>query len=346
MTPRVLDLFCGAGGSSWGATMAGAEIVLGIDAWDRAIETYDLNFGQRGRTVLMGPRSGPRDLGLRRGDIDLLLASPECTHHTCAKGAGERSEASKETAHYVLPFARELAPRWIVIENVIHMRSWSGYAPLLDGLRAMGYGCSVEVLDSVEFHVPQTRKRLFILCSRDGTPKPLPRPGGAPISAMSILDIDPVTGTDLWLSRPLITPERAEPTVDRFQTGVKALGKGVPFLLVYYGSDGSGGWQPLDRPLRTITTLDRFGLVTWKGNKAHLRMLQVPELMRAMGFPAHGQFQLTGSRRERIMQLGNGVCPPVMEAIVRHLVELPAARRRSRRGRAASAEIGIIPRTA
>ena len=29
------------------------------------------------------------------------------------------------------------------------------------------------------------------------------------------------------------------------------------------GSDGAGGWQSLDRPLRTLTTLDRFGLVTW-----------------------------------------------------------------------------------
>jgi len=58
----------------------------------------------------------------------------------------------------------------------------------------------------------------------------------------------------------------------------------VPFLLVYYGTDGSGGWQPLDRPLRTLTTLDRFGLVTWKGDTPMLRMLQVPELQRAMGF--------------------------------------------------------------
>ena len=44
-------------------------------------------------------------------------------------------------------------------------------------------------------------------------------------------------------------------------------------------TDGSGGWQPLDRPLRTLTTLDRFGLVTWDGNQPMLRMLQVDELL-------------------------------------------------------------------
>lgn len=96
------------------------------------------------------------------------------------------------------------------------------------------------------------------------------------------------------------------------------LGRGVPFLIVYYGTDGSGGWQPLDRPLRTLTTLDRFGLVTWEGETPMLRMLQVPELRRAMGFDAG--FRLDhGSRRDRIRLLGNGVCPPVMTAVVRSL---------------------------
>ena len=47
-----------------------------------------------------------------------------------------------------------------------------------------------------------------------------------------------------------------------------------------------------------------------------LRMLQVPELMRAMGFD-DGYTLPHGSRRDRIKLLGNGVCPPVMEAIVR-----------------------------
>ena len=42
---------------------------------------------------------------------------------------------------------------------------------------------------------------------------------------------------------------------------MKTLGAGVPFLIVYYRSDNVGGWQRLDRPLRTITTVDRFGLV-------------------------------------------------------------------------------------
>jgi len=94
----------------------------------------------------------------------------------------------------------------------------------------------------------------------------------------------------------------------------------VPFLVVYYGSDGAGGWQSLDRPLRTLTTLDRFGLVTWERDTAMLRMLQVPELKRAMGFDDRFRVD-NGTRRDRIRLLGNGVCPPVMEAVVRSLTQ-------------------------
>lgn len=99
---------------------------------------------------------------------------------------------------------------------------------------------------------------------------------------------------------------------------MSALGKKVSFLIVYYGSDGAGGWQSLDRPLRTLTTLDRFGLVTWEGSEPMLRMLQVDELKMAMGFPKSYNLR-HGSRRDRIKMLGNGVCPPVMKALVEAL---------------------------
>ena len=88
-----------------------------------------------------------------------------------------------------------------------------------------------------------------------------------------------------------------------------------PFLLVYYGTDGGGGWQRIDRPLRTITTVDRFALVEPSDNGHRMRMLQVPGLKRAMGFGDDYEFP-EGSRRDKIRLLGNSVCPPVMQQIV------------------------------
>ncbi len=101
--------------------------------------------------------------------------------------------------------------------------------------------------------------------------------------------------------------------------GFFALGRDAPFLIVYYGDDGAGGWQPLTVPLRTITTLDRFALCEPSETGPMLRMLQAPELARAMGF-GEDLILERGTRRDKIMILGNGVCPPVMGTVVRTLV--------------------------
>ena len=124
-----------------------------------------------------------------------------------------------------------------------------------------------------------------------------------------------------WKTSPLFKPGRAQATLERAKAAIKALGKGIEFLIVYYGSDKGGGWQTLDRPLRTLTTLDRFGLVQWDAaGEPTLRMLQVPELKAAMGLPA--DYQLNhGSRRDKVRLLGNGVTPPVMRCVVEALVQ-------------------------
>lgn len=325
MALRTLDLFCGGGGSSWGARAAGAEIVGGVDADPIASSAYARNFaGAQAVNCRMSDATTAATLG-DLGRIDLLLASPECTNHTCARGARPVDEASRNTACYVLNFARDLRPRWVVIENVPQMKSWDGYGPLVAELRALGYNLTAAVLDAQHFGVPQQRRRLFIACDLEAVPSlPVGDVLSRRPSVASILD--PV-GT--WASKPLFRPGRAAPTLARAGRAMEALGRNVPFLIVYYGSDASGGWQKLDRPLRTITTIDRFGLVTWIDGEPMLRMLQVPELMRAMGF--HGGYSLDGigSRRDRVRLLGNGVAPPVMEAIVRSLTqgkESPSAR--------------------
>ncbi len=313
MGPRTLDLFCGGGGSSWGARSAGAQIACGIDSSPYAVATYGRNF-PRAMAVEMtlDHDTRPTDIpGL--GRIDLLLASPECTHHTCARGARPRDENSKLTARYVLNFARDLLPRWIVVENVLHMKGWDGYRPLVGELEALGYHVLPQELDASKLGVPQKRKRLFLLCDRLSMPRQVPLRRGRSRSARSVVEI-----SGPWKSRPVGPGTHAPATLARINCGIAALGRGVPFLVVYYGSDGSGGWQTLDRPLRTLTTLDRFGLLTWNGDTPMLRMLQVPELQAAMGFGP--EFDLdSGPRRDRIRTLGNGVCPPVMRAIVSSL---------------------------
>lgn len=310
---RAADLFCGAGLSSAGARAAGANVVAGVDCDGLAADTYALNFPMA--TVLSErlEQVDPAKLRDKVGDIELLLASPECTNHTCAKGSAPRSEASRATAMQVLRYAKAFEPRWIVMENVVYMRPWSRYSELLEKLKGLKYNIQEHVLDAAQFGVAQKRKRLFVVCDREAKPQASISPMGMkPVHIGEILDRD-----GEWATTPLFRKGRAADTKARAKRAIAELGKDRPFLIVYYGTDGCGGWQSLDRPLRTVTTVDRFALVRSTPEGYRMRMLQVPELRRAMG--AGDDFQLAGTRREQIKLLGNGVCPPVMEAVVRSL---------------------------
>ena len=309
-------MFCGAGGSSAGARAAGVEIAAGIDMCATASDTFAANFPDALTITSRLEDVSPGSMKKKTGDIDILLASPECTSHTCAKGGAPRDEASRATAMLVVEYARALRPRWLVLENVIHMRPWSRYGELKRSLRDLGYHLHEHVLDAADFGVPQRRRRLFIVGDRIRQPNPVvrKRPGRRK-SAGSVLD---PAGT--WKTSALFDERRAAATLERAERGFQALGKDASFLLVYYGNDGAGGWQPLNRPLRTITTLDRFALIRHDRCEPRMRMLQVPELKRAMGFDE--DFKLpVGTRRDRIRLLGNGVCPPVMTAVVNSLIE-------------------------
>jgi DNA (cytosine-5)-methyltransferase 1 len=216
---------------------------------------------------------------------------------------------------FALDYAKAFKPRWIVLENVVHMRPWSRYEELKEALETLGYNVGEQVLNASDFGVAQSRRRLFLVGDREAKPKLVNgKRSGRRKSVKSILDPD---GT--WKVSPLFKENRAGPTLERARRGFDALGENASFLLVYYGTDGSGGWQALDRPLRTITTVDRFALLQHSKSGPTMRMLQVPELKRAMGFNDSFRFA-HGTRRDQVRLLGNGVCPPVMEQVVRTLM--------------------------
>ncbi len=309
---RTIDLFCGAGGSSYGARKAGAEIVAGFDIWNVATKAYEKNFPSAHVYNEDLRKLNPERIKKEVGEIDLILASPECTNHSLAKGAKERCEESKMTAFQVTRYAKVFNPDWIVIENVVEMASWSEHPKLLEELWSLNYFVKELKLNSADFSVAQARRRLFLLCSKSKEAKIPAIKQEAYVPVSSIID-----WSDKYKFSPLYLKGRAKNTLVRAENAINVLGPKEPFILVYYGT--GDGWQAVDRPLRTITTLDRFALVVPTREGHMMRMLQPEELKLAMGFSQDYSLDLNVTRREKIKLMGNGVCPPVMSAIVESL---------------------------
>ncbi len=95
------------------------------------------------------------------------------------------------------------------------------------------------------------------------------------------------------------------------------------FMVKYYGTDQD---PQLLEPLHTVTTKDRFGLVTIKGEPyaivdIGLRMLTSRELYRAQGFPENYRIDTGADGRPltktaQVRMCGNSVCPPLARALV------------------------------
>ena len=315
--PRAIDLFCSAGGSSWGARNAGAQLVAGFDMWKLAGEVYHDNFPEakffEGKLEDCDLEAIAKELG----PIDLIVASPECTRHSLAKGNSitARDEESKETALQVTRFARFLETemdcnrecrRYALLESIRHLycrpeelrlQCESPDAQLRQLRRST---VSTQALHNVRPSTKACESRALPHSVRLGARYHKPE-WKIPILAAACR----------WTCNSHVGACR--------NRAIRALGEDRPFLLVYYGSDRAGGWQSLDAPLRTITTLDRFAFVRPDKEDHSMRMLQPPELQAAMGIPQ--RFRLRrGTRREKVKLLGNAVCPPVMKRVVKTLI--------------------------
>src|SRR6266436_457641 len=184
---KAIDLFAGVGGSSWGARAAGINVVAAIDSWPLAKATYNSNFPEV--HFFKGKCENVRLGRLKKeiGSANLIIASPECTSHTCAKGKARRSEKSRRTAFQVIRFARAFKPRWLVIENVVYMRRWKSYEEWLEKLKGLGYYVHEQVLNAADFGVPQARRRLFVMCDRLRPPRRVEPAAKRKKSAASVL---------------------------------------------------------------------------------------------------------------------------------------------------------------
>lgn len=94
----------------------------------------------------------------------------------------------------------------------------------------------------------------------------------------------------------------------------------APFIVSHYGTNNA---SPIDRPVPSVTTVDRHEFVAPNGDlrveDCYFRMLQPHEIGRAMAFPT--DYTVLGNKRDRVKQYGNAVTPPAMSTLIERQVQ-------------------------
>jgi DNA (cytosine-5)-methyltransferase 1 len=271
---NVVDLFSGGGGWSEGAKQAAAERdirlqSLGLNHWDIAIKTYNKNHPSHYAMEAELFEADPSRLVL--DGVDILIASPECTHHSNARGGTPRCAQSRSQAYIVHNWTQTHLPKMVLIENVVEWKTWGPlysrgpkkgtaikskkgtfYNRFCKDMKDLGYSMESKEVVAADYGAPTTRKRLFVVFTREDVPAftfpdSTHTKGESWVPAKEIIDWE-LEGTSIFQrKKPL-----SDKTLDRIWHGIQRYCKEEfkPFLTMMYGTSNS---VDIEKPLSTVT---------------------------------------------------------------------------------------------
>ena len=181
----VFDSFSGAGGFSLGFQLAGCDIIgaLEIDQW--ACDTFSYNHPQA--TVINRDIQQISDKEvvniLKNQNIDILLGGPPCQGFSiCNRNAGDPKDPRNSLFQEFIRLGKLFHPKVMVMENVPNLLSAKTHynTPviqiIIEEMECLGYFVNYQVLEAIDFGVPQIRKRLFIIGTQKKLESPFPIP--------------------------------------------------------------------------------------------------------------------------------------------------------------------------
>lgn len=338
---RAISLFTGAGGLDLGFEAAGFETAVALEIDARCVETLRANrsWPVIDRDILDVPT--PELLaagGLAPGEADVLIGGPPCQPFSksgfWASGEAKRLDDPRAgTLGAYMRVLEEARPRAFLLENVEGL----GFRGKDEGLKLITseldrinaahgtrYSASIAVLNAADFGVPQLRRRLFVIGSRDGRRFEFPTPS----------HVDPA------LAEPADNRPRYRPAWDALHD-VKAdaaalapkgkwarLLPSIPEGENYLWHTDRGGGEPLfgwrrrywsfllklakAQPAWTLQAQPgpATGPFHWASRRLSMR-----EMARLQTFP--DDFEVTGSVADAQRQLGNAVPSLLAEVLAR-----------------------------
>lgn len=285
MNGLIVDLFAGGGGASTGIEWAlNRSPDIAINHNPKALAMHVANHPRTQHLCGDVWHYAPRDV-TQGWPVELLHASPTCTHFSKAKGGALRDAKIRSLAWVVVRWAKEARPRIITLENVEEFAGWGRldsegkpvpsrkgetFRRWVRALEKIGYVVEWRELRACDFGAPTTRKRLFLVARCDGErivwPTPTHGPGCSQPhrSAAECIDWSLPCPSIFGRSKPL-----AEATLRRIARGVRkfVLDSAAPFVvptrssfmspsLIHQSNGERPGQAPriydITEPLRTV----------------------------------------------------------------------------------------------
>lgn len=269
----IVDCFAGGGGASTGIAMAlGRDPDIAINHSAAALAMHAAN--HPGTTHYREDiwRVDPK-AACRGRPVGLLWLSPDCTHHSRAKGGKKKIRG---LAWVATRWAHDVRPRVICLENVEEFSTWGPldendmpcprragqtFRAFVGKLRRYGYVVEWRSLVAADYGSPTTRRRLFLVARCDGHPIVWPEPTHgkgrerAWRTAAEIIDWSLPCPSIFGRKRPL-----ADATMRRIAEGLRryVIECSQPFIVPVKSWGGGGnGPRSIEQPLRTVTASKR-----------------------------------------------------------------------------------------
>ncbi len=164
------DLFCGAGGLTYGLHQSGIDVVCGIDIDPACRYPYEANNKAK---FLLQPieelNAGTIRLYLSENSISLLAGCAPCQTFSTYNQKAKTSDSRWWLLKHFIRLANSLVPDLITIENVPRLAKQQIFLDLVEQLEANGYCTNRQlIVNCAAYGIPQNRSRLVLLASRLG----------------------------------------------------------------------------------------------------------------------------------------------------------------------------------
>lgn len=343
---NVLDLFCGAGGLSYGFESAGFNVVLGIDNDAAALKTFESN--HKGAKSICGDITQihyEKDIKDVIGDIsiDVIIGGPPCQGFSLSGPRNFEDPRNKLYLSYIR-LVDEIRPKAFVIENVPGLVSLFGGEVRDNIIRIfteMGYDVQNKILCASDYGVPQSRKRVVFVGIKKGLGKfEYPEISETQVTCeMALSDLPPLTETVGEAEQDYVCdPANDYQKLMRARSGkvknhIAATHSEKVQHIISLVPDG-GNYKDLPEEYRDSRNFHvawtRFNskkpaptIDTGHRHHFHYKYNRVPtvrECARLQSFP--DDFEFIGNKTQQFRQVGNAVPPLMAEKIAEKLMEI------------------------